>query len=228
VKWCDLTDVQVTEAILNNQSCFLEEHVWRGVLQSIVIDNPLVPERSKMFMSLFTHLIAIPRLFKDLTMVICHNHDPQHRVIVDLISRAQRIRISLHTWYADYISATVNGRPLISDQNYKILVLYYITSIYSNRLNTCVHWKGTPGMVEMEAESQQFAGMVVSLYKEEAYRELRSCLLLAQKLPIAEATIQTGAEWSGELTASKSPAGLFMMPKQTFKHWCDLFGRKTS
>jgi hypothetical protein len=181
-----------------------------------------------MSVSLLNILISIPRLFREVTEAICLDPVVQLTTSMDLISRTQRVRLALQAWYFDYIGPPPNGGPKFSKENYKIMILFYITSIYANRMSTCIYWNGTPGIKELEEETQRFAHIIVSLYKEEAYRELQSCLLLAQKLPIAEATIQIGDEWMEQLNSFTSPNNLFMMPEQTFRHWCNLFGRKTS
>jgi hypothetical protein len=230
--WKDifLTVWQITESILENHRCFLEQPAWTATLRSIITNNPLIPERSTMAISLFNILISIPGLFRDITAAICDYPDPPLTTLIELISRAQKIRLSLRNWYSSHIGlddVPINGLAS-RDECYKILVLFYISSIYSNRLNTCIYVSGASDMMEREEESQRFANIVVSIYREEAYSKLQSSLLLAQKLPIAEAIIESGDNWKEQLRLSSGQGQLFKMPAQTFKHWCALFGRKTS
>jgi hypothetical protein len=180
--------------------------------------------------SLLIILISIPGLFKDVTDAICHTHEPPLTTAMGLMSRARNIRCSLQIWFLSHIgpdNTPING-SIFCDGYYKILILFYIASIYSNRLNTCIFFSGTTDVDEMEDESQRFANNIVSLFKEESYANLQSSLLLAQKLPIAEATIQSGADWKKQLSISNSRCQLFKMSKQTFNQWCSLFGRKTT
>jgi hypothetical protein len=225
-----LTSWQITESILDNQGCFLEQSVWIMTLRSIVTDNPLEPERSPLVMSLLIILLSIPRLFRDITAAICHFPSPPLATIAKLITRAQKLRSSLQCWYSSNFrpdTTLINGPVLCPGYN-RILILFYICSIYSNRLNTCMYWSGTPDIQEMEEESQRFASIVVSVYKEETCSNSRSSLLLAQKLPIAEATIESGSDWMQHLIRGTWQTQLFKMQKQTYEHWCSLFGRKTS
>ena len=174
-------------------------------------------------------LISIPGLFRDITDAICQSHEPPLITEIGLVSRAQNIRSSLRNWYFSHIgpnNAPMN-RSILCDGFYRILVLFYIASIYSNRLNTCIFFSGTPEIEEMEDECQKFANNIVSLCKGESYLNMQGSLLLAQKLPIAEATIQSGADWKQQLSYSNSRSQPFKMPKQTFRDWCNLFGRKT-
>lgn len=86
-----------------------------------------------------------------------------------------------------------------------------------------------PEVLKMEEESQGCARSIVSLHKtEEAYFKLQSSLLLVQKLPLAEAVINSAKEWKQRLTIDMTRCqSCFVMPKQTFQHWCSLFGRST-
>ncbi|KKO98289.1 hypothetical protein THAR02_09612 [Trichoderma harzianum] len=145
-----------TEAILNNEACFLEHPTWRAVLQSIIKDDHLVPERSTMVVSMVSIFVTIPTLFKDFTDV------------------------------------------------------------------------ETPGIYDMEEECQWFASIIVSLHhREESYSNRQGSLLLAQKLPIAEATIESGHAWKMQLSLGSGQDRVFIMPRETFDHWCKLFGRRT-
>ncbi|KAL6805119.1 hypothetical protein J3E68DRAFT_387676 [Trichoderma sp. SZMC 28012] len=219
-----------TEAILNNEACFLEHPAWRAVLQSIITDDPLVPERSTMVISMVSIFVTIPTLFKDFTDVICHNPNQPLKPITELISRAQKLRASLQNWYSTYIQPSgmsVNNPPF-GNMYYDALIIYYICMIYSDRLNTCIHLQETPGIYEMEAECQWFASIIVSLHnREESYSNRQGSLLLAQKLPIAEATIESGHAWKMQLSLGSGQDRVFRMPRETFDHWCKLFGRRT-
>jgi hypothetical protein len=185
-----------------------------------------------MLVSLIIILVDIPRLFRDFTKALCYSPEPPLPTMRDLISRAQNIRFSLKTWYSAHIGPGDPPTDILSlgDGYYKLLVMFYLCSIYSNRLNTCVFWTGTgtSDIDEIEEESQQFAKTIVAFCKDEAHFNLQSSLILAQKLPIAEATIETAEDWKRHLGVGSRPGQLCKMPEQSFKHWCSLFGRTTS
>ncbi|UKZ72455.1 hypothetical protein TrVFT333_000084 [Trichoderma virens FT-333] len=219
-----------TEAILNNEACFLEQPTWRAVLRSIITDDPLVPERSTMVIYIVSIFVTIPTLFKGFTNVICHNPDQPIIVLKKLISRARKLRASLQNWYNTYIqpSGTPINNPAFGNMYYDALIIYYICMIYSNRLNTCIYLQGTPGIYDMEEESQRFASIIVSLHqREESYSNRQGSLLLAQKLPIAEATIESGDAWKMHLSFGFMQDDVFKIPGETFDYWCKLFGRRT-
>jgi hypothetical protein len=182
-----------------------------------------------MLVSLVILLVRIPRLFRDFTKAICDHPEPPLSTMIDLIFRARNLRLALKSWYFSHVGP--NDAPIVgtclSDGCYRLLVLFYLCSIYSNRLNTCIYWTETPDAEEMEEESQQYAKTIVSLCKGEAYSNLQSSLILAQKLPIAEATIESGEEWKQQWHRNSKQGQMFKMPEQTFRHWCSLFGRKT-
>ncbi|KAL7940493.1 hypothetical protein V8C42DRAFT_362289 [Trichoderma barbatum] len=219
-----------TEAILNNETCFLERPAWRAVLRSIITDDPLVPERSTMIISIVTSFVTIPTLFKDFTDVLCHSPGQPHVGITKLMSRAQRLRGSLQNWYSSYIqpSETPINNPFFGNAYYDALVIYYICMMYCNRLNTSIHLQGTQGINDMEEECQWFASIIISLHhREESYSNRQGSLLLAQKLPIAEATIASGDAWKLQLSLGYSQDGVFKISGEVFDYWCKLFGRRT-
>lgn len=217
---------------MKNESCFLERPNWTAALQDIITDDPRIPERSTMVISILTILASIPRLFKDVTKVICDGRYTPLAALAELISRAERTRSSLQNWYSSHIEpdGTPLNRSCFCKRYDKVMTLFYICSIYSNRLSTCIYWTGTQGVEEIEQETQKFAKIIVSLFEEKAYSNFQSSLLLAQKLPIAEATIKSARVWKKQLHHSKGQSQrlLFKMPKQTFEGWCSLLGRKTS
>lgn len=219
----------LSESILNNQACFLDDPTWLRVILSIVTNNPDVPERSTMVISLLAILITIPRLFKDFTEAICHDPDPRFKTLVGLMTRAKGVRSSLQEWYSQNIGddGTPADGPIFCNGYFKIIVLFFICSIYSNRLNTCIYLPETSDVLEIEEETQLCASGIVRLYQEEAHTNLQSSMLLAQKLPLADATIKSGSEWRKQLILGKRQDKLFKMPKETFEKWCGLFGRST-
>lgn len=184
--------------------------------------------------SLLTLLILIPRLFRDVTMATCllpPNMPPG--IMAKLVSRARNLRSSLQGWYPGAFgpgNIPIHEGSVFCHRYSRILVLYYICTICCNRLNTCMYRAGELSeILEMEEESQRCASIIVSLHREqEAYSRLRSSLLLIQKLPVAEAVIGSPNEWRKHLTVGMVRyQQLFLMPKQIFQRWCDLFGRRT-
>lgn len=222
----------MTEAILENESCFLENGTWIAVIRSIITDDPNVPERSTVAISLIILMLRIPRLFRDMTTVICSQASPSFTATADLISRARDLRMDLKDWYLTYIGPDdrpiVGTNPSLSDGSYKLLVLFYLCSIYSNRLNTCINWTEASEIDEIEEQTQLFARTIERFC--EGASSFQSSLILAQKLPIAEATIATGDEWQAQwqCRSRTMPGQLFRMPESTFSQWCKLFGRKIS
>jgi hypothetical protein len=187
---------QITEAILENQSCFLEEPAWVAALQSIITDDSLVPERSTALISLIVILVTLPRLFRDFTNAIYNRCESSPSAEMELMNRAQNLRKALKNWYSTHVdpkNAPIIGTNL-NDGLYKLVVLFYLCSIYSNRLSTCIHWTGTRGMEGIEDECQQLSKNIVLLCEGDGNSSLKSCLILAQKLPIATATIKTSEE----------------------------------
>jgi hypothetical protein len=79
---------------------------------------------------------------------------------------------------------------------------------------------------ELEEQAQKFATSIISIGKQEASLSMQSGLLLAQKVPIAEATIGSSDQWMKRLSLDKSPGEILKISERTFRHWCSLMGRK--
>jgi hypothetical protein len=184
-----------------------------------------------MVISLVVIFVTIPGLFKEFTRVICDHDDQSFPIMKELMSRAKELQISLQNWYSNHIrpSGILSDRPTYGTVHYDALIIFYICMIYSNRLSTCIYWQGTPNIKEMEEDSQRFARIIVSLNRrEESYSNYQGSLLLAQKLPIAEATLESGETWARQLSLGHSEGQLFKIPAEIFAYWCRLFGRRTS
>lgn len=184
-----------------------------------------------MVISIMLIFVTIPTLFKGFTDVICHNPDRSLQVITELTSRAHKLRSSLQNWYHTYIqpSGTPIDDPPYGSMYYNALVIYYICMIYSSRLSTCIHSQDKSTVYKLEDECQRFAKIIVSLdQRGRSSSNRQGSLLLAQKLPIAEATIESGDAWKAQLSIGYSHNHVFKMPEKTFHYWCKLFGRRTS
>lgn len=180
-----------------------------------------------MVVSILLILITIPRLFREITEVINSPVKPQFATVTALISRTRHLRRSLEDWYSSNVGPDQEPKKRLCNGFPKILVLFYVCSIYANRLNTCLYWTGTPYIADAEEETQRYANILLDLERQEAYTNLQGALLLAQKVPMAKATITTGQEWKTMLSRTPS-VPLFRMPQATFNRWCHLFGRKTT
>lgn len=185
-----------------------------------------------MLISLIVLLVRIPRLFRDLTTVICTPATPSLLTATEFIPRARKLRADLKTWYRTYIgpdeTPIVGSDPRLGDGFYKVLLMFYLCSIYSNRTISSFYWKGTSDIDEIEEETQRFARTIVSFCEGES--DFQSSLILAQKLPIAEATLDNSEQWKQEWRCQNGckQNELFKVPEYIFEQWCHRFGRKTS
>ncbi|OCL09252.1 hypothetical protein AOQ84DRAFT_272020, partial [Glonium stellatum] len=92
----------ISESIVNNKECFLEQPSWKQTMRSMIIENGAAPERSAMVISLLIHMTLIPRLFRDVTEAICNRTSSSTVGADELKCRASRLRASLQCWRWDY------------------------------------------------------------------------------------------------------------------------------
>jgi hypothetical protein len=206
------------------------------VLQSIVTENAPEPERSALVISMILILVKVPRLFRDITHTLCAKPDALHADLQQIIRRARDLRLSLQVWHSTYIEPMAIHKDKVvdmSDGYCKIILLFYITSIYVNRLSTCIYSGEARDMdglsaEELEDQAQEFAQSIISIAKGKAYLSMQSALLLAQKVPIAEATIGSGDQWKRELFLGRGKSNILKISERTFRYWCRLMGRRAS
>lgn len=85
--------------MLNNEACFFNQEQWKPVFESVVLNEvPPFADRSRRSVDLWRILWPIPRLFKQITELICHQSTPDPGLAMKLTLRAFKIRTDLKKW----------------------------------------------------------------------------------------------------------------------------------
>ena len=116
--------------------------MWQAALQTIVLTNTADVERSDMIVAMILILATTPRLFRNITFLVCKESNPTLANMAELIDRARKLRVSLQNWHSKYIEPLAihgNGVTNMFEAYCRVFILFFITSIYSNRLSTCVY-----------------------------------------------------------------------------------------
>jgi Fungal specific transcription factor domain len=218
--------LQMTESLLNNEACFLEANEWREVYLSVVDKSLLINDRSEIAINIYLLLSKLPRLFRDVTNVIC-NEKPVEREVLDVIaSRAEKMRSDLVKWRIKYDSLmrlAIAREPakIRYDRQWALLGVYFSVFIISNRMLYAV---APTHVAELEEEAQLFAHQIL---RNQAIIEQdcpQTILYLAQKVGLSNGVINTEKDWKelGDMK-DKRPR----ITKAKFKEWCEMIGRKT-
>lgn len=89
----------MSEAILNNHPFFLDQEEWKPVFESLALNdvNPFA-DRSKLSVSLWYTITGVPRLWKQVTDLICHRDGPNPGLAMELTLRAYKLRTDMKQW----------------------------------------------------------------------------------------------------------------------------------
>jgi hypothetical protein len=246
----------MTECLLNNERCFIEQKSWKAVLRSVVEESSSIADRSEVVVELLCLKANIPGFFVDITNIICGpNRDLGH--INKIAIRLRHQRVELLKWHCNYESI-LNWGPRIFpgsaqyDSHCKVFATYLSSIMISTRLLAAISPSERP---ELEEETQGYANQMQDLELEVKSESAQTALFMAQTLGVAQATKATAPDWrdteavspSSSTTLSispstlssttlnsdgkddeKDPSGLGVIEVWKFERWCKLFGRKLS
>jgi hypothetical protein len=85
--------------MLNNEECFLDQADWKPVFDSLVLHDAVpFADRSRLSIELWGAIWPVPRLWKQITELICHREKPDPGLAMELTLRAYQIRANLKKW----------------------------------------------------------------------------------------------------------------------------------
>ncbi|TAQ84040.1 hypothetical protein B7494_g7626 [Chlorociboria aeruginascens] len=220
------TGTNMTECLLNNERCFLEQDIWQAVFQSLINkeDSPIA-DRSEIVITLFKFKSFIPGLVMDVTNLICHTPSVSAEAIIELTSRIRAHRSRFLLWLSRW-KALVDCAPYMTpgsaefDRRSKVFATYLSCHMLSNRLLAAV---SAMERKELEKETQCLAGQMLKLEVEVKTSDSSACLFMAQTMGVAGAT-RASPEWGDVDENVEGP----LIERKKFERWCWLFGRKTN
>ncbi|RFU26707.1 hypothetical protein B7463_g9631, partial [Scytalidium lignicola] len=220
----------MTESMLNNETCFLEEPEWTAVFKSIIVKDSIVADRSEAAINLLILKSYISRLFLDVTNAVCYPEYSGGPPLEDIVARAEKLKADLRAWRANF--DTLCPRPWPSkditmyDKCVKVVGVYYSLVILSNRLVSAVSGLNR---AKMEADVQNLADQSLGLGVEARSVSAQAKLFLAQSGIIAQTVKATAADWmdlSDIVVDEKGVPVTGLIDKKKFEDWCSLLGRK--
>lgn len=237
--------LQMTEALINNERCFLEQRAWKTVLRSVIVPNsPLISDRSSIVVELMLLKCNIPGLCVDVTNMICHQNDPDSAFIIEIACKIHQLRVDLLKWHGQYESILRNAPPILPgtaefDRRCKVFSTYLSCMIISSRLLGAI---SPTERSELEEETLVFTRQMLDMEMEIKRASLQTYLFMAQTLGVSHATINTSELWRDSNEEEKkedmheiaqpdtpeSPGARGLIDAWKFEKWNQLMGRKTS
>jgi hypothetical protein len=190
----------MTEALLTNERCFLEQDAWKDVMRSVIVDDTLISDRSQIVIELMILKSNIPGFFVDITNILLSENEPDYVHINAVACKIHQLRVDLLKWHSDYESVLSSAQPIYPgsaeyDRRCKVFATYLSCVIISSRLLGAI---SPTERVELEEETQVLAGQMLDLEIEVKSTSSAACLFMAQTLGVAQATIGTSGDWLRE------------------------------
>ena len=219
--------------MLLGEDCFFEEPEWKALLSSIStveISTSAIktPDCHPMTSSLWIHASPTPRLFKQTTAFVTGLQASEPGSILHLILEALQTRQNVLSWRERF---TVFASERSADRQRlrlrELLGVSFAVQIVLNRLIVALEPRAAEART-FEIETQAFAEKVIVLCEEAAREALpASDILLAQKLVIAKAAIESNSDWMQAVSKGSvhTEQGSKRLPAAIFKRWCISFGR---
>lgn len=220
----------MTESMLNNETCFLEEPEWTAVFKSIIIKDSIASDRSESAINLLILKSYISRLFLDVTNAICYPDYTGGPHIENIVRRAEKLKADLREWRAKFDELCPRPWPskdiTMYDNCVKIVGIYYSLTILSNRLVSAV---SGIDRAKMEADVQALADQSLALGNDAKTVSAQAKLFLAQSAIIAQTVKATAGDWMdmSDIVVDENGAPVSrLIDKQKFEYWCGMLGRK--
>jgi len=190
----------MTEALLNNERCFLEQDAWKEVMRSVIVEDALISDRSDIVIELMVLKSNIPGFFVDITNIILSESYPNYAHINQTACKIHQLRVDLFKWHSSYeflLSCAPKIRPGSAeyDRRCKVFATYLSCVIITSRLLGAI---SPTERVELEEVTQILAGQMLDLELEVKSTSSAACLFMAQTLGVAQATIATSEDWLRE------------------------------
>jgi len=222
----------MTECLLNDERCFLEDEPWKAVFQSIIVEGSLISDRSEIVINLLILKCCVPGAFHDTTKVICHPEDAETPDVIMLAARIRALRADLLQWHDDWelllrCAPRIHPGSVEYDRRCKVFATYLSCLMLSSRLLAAI---SPHERQQLEADTQQLARQMMDLEIETQTTSSSACLFMAQTAGVAKATRATAQEWweSCELKVEDGEASDATIEKWKFDLWCQRIGRKLS
>ena len=219
---------QYTEALLNDDRCFLEQHIWQNVFRSVVREADALSDTSGIVVSLWTTICRIPGLFKDVQYTVCNSIDTDTRTIETLLARVQetrRLLLQWHTQFEDPVPSQNPPKQCKEGKKIDTLGVYMANLILMNRLSVSLNPRAG---AELETQTQDVARRILQLRQMSSTVNPRASLFMAFKVITAQAILDTQDEWQRAIDLAIQDDAYTSPPirSQVFERWVRLKGRK--
>ncbi|OBT82994.1 hypothetical protein VE02_08522 [Pseudogymnoascus sp. 03VT05] len=230
----------ITEALVNNSYCFLQEESWQEVFRSTIIRGVRYSDRSEMTVSLFMSMSYLPDLFRACSCVVLGVGKGSKTSFISLVRRINSHRAGLLEWYGRWESdlhpimscvsestTTDQGQPIDAyhyDQYQEVCGSYMACLVLDNRFLTAL---GLDEDLLLESQTVGLSGKIMKLHSDVYSTRPQRGLFMTYTVQIAQAALITAEEWrtSCDGTMTETEMERRLIREETFRQWNALMGR---
>lgn len=221
----------MTECLLNNERCFLEEKRWQNVFRSLIVHDELqISDRSEITIHLIMLKAYVPGLYHDATSILFADALPNPDIIAGLTVRVRRILHKISEWHSKYIAVLSYYPKFIPgsaeyDSSCKVYSTYLVCIMAASRLLGSLSSNERP---TLEERTQKIAEEVMKLSQEVRAVSKQTCLFLAQSRATALSVRSTKNDWQQlieedpQISTHKGQ----ILVRSHWQKWCSTVGRK--
>ncbi|KAH8670130.1 hypothetical protein BGZ60DRAFT_29241 [Tricladium varicosporioides] len=221
----------MTECLLNNERCFLEEPEWQTVFRSVITEDDFkISDRSEITVSLIMLKGFVPGFFHDITNITCLGGDPDLEYINAVAAGLRHLTSQLSRWHERYVVITecypdmLPGSPEY-DGHCKVFSTYLSCLMISSRLLSVLSTHDRAGL---EDTSQELADQMLELNAKIQSSSRQTSLFMAQTLGVAKSIKITQKSWQQYCRSSEEVYTEIGLPlaRTQVRRWCEVIGRK--
>lgn len=217
----------MTECLLKNERCFLEQKPWQEVMRSVIEEEAIISDRSEAVVTLLMNKCQIPGCALDVTQLICTDIPPEPKDVERIVVKLRQLRKNFLNWNKKYEKTIARCPDMYPgsanhDSHCKVFANYLSCLMVTSRLLAAISLSERR---ELEEESQWLANEMMEL--KEQVKCTPTNLFMAQTSAVANAVIATKDDWLGDGEKEMSDEkGL--IKRRKLERWCKMFGRRTS
>ena len=219
---------QYTEALLNDDVCFLEQESWQNVFRSVASETDALSDSSEIVVLLWTIVCRIPGLFKEVQNAVCNPTGIDMGIIGSLFARVRETSTLLLQWRREFDALSpshISSEPSRDSKYYETFGVYLVNLMVINRLLVSLNPRAG---LELEEKAQDLAHQILQLELTASATNPRASMFMAFKLVAAQACLDTNDEWHQAITLSvEDPTyTTLLISSQVFERWVKLKGRR--
>jgi hypothetical protein len=190
-----------TEALMNNESCYLEQPEWMALYESLIQETPWLTDRSEIVIRIRMRILSLTSVLPAVTAALNPSCDRDEGTLLTLELKARETHTAILQHLESYKAHVVRTSMAHAPQS----ELALRREVFGTALEVlCVYKRILASFCEaerlqLEVEAQALAALIFDLQKQPAPRH--SWIYSAHEKGVAAVIQMTQGEWERDLSA---------------------------